>query len=156
MCAICGRAVADQSNTHLSRQLIADIDASQVLRFEHQVGTAEELEDLLDSGQIAIGLFIPDDFDRRVIARDRQAAQLLVDGTDPIILGVGQRLTSVPMAFDTQQAGTTGESLLEVRNYYNPERRSSVNIVPGLIGVIPDHDDGAVYRSSHSQGKRAG
>lgn len=25
---------------------------------------------------------------------------------------------------------------MEVRNYYNPERRSAVNIVPGLVGVI--------------------
>jgi len=129
-------AVADQSNSHLSRELIADINASQVLQFEHQVGTAEELEELLDSGRIAIGLYIPEDFDRRIVARERQAAQLLIDGTDPIILGVGQRLTSVPMAFDTQQAIAPTGGMLEVRNYYNPERRSAVNIVPGLVGVI--------------------
>ena len=129
-------AVADQSNSHLSRELVADINASQVLRFEHQVGTAQELEALLDSGQIAIGLYIPEDFDRRIVTRERQAAQLLVDGTDPIILGVGQRLTSVPMGFDTQPMNDSEGSLLEVRNYYNPERRSSVNIVPGLVGVI--------------------
>jgi ABC-2 type transport system permease protein len=129
-------AVADQSNTHLSRQLIADINASQVLKFEHQVGTAQELEFLLDSGQISIGLFIPDDFDRRIVAQERQSAQLLVDGTDPIILGVGRQLTAIPIMFDTQRRADDRENLLEVRNYYNPERRSSVNIVPGLIGVI--------------------
>jgi len=30
---------------------------------------------------------------------------------------------------------TTGP-LFEVRNFYNPERRSAVLVVPGLIGVI--------------------
>ena len=129
-------AVADQSNTHLSRQMIADMAASQVVVFEHQVETAEQLEQLLDNGQISIGLFIPEDFDRRIIKRDRKAAQLLVDGTDPIILGVGRQLTAIPVAFDSQTQVKNTEGVLEVRNYYNPERRSSVNIVPGLVGVI--------------------
>ena len=106
-------AVADQANSHLSRQLIADMNASQVLNFEHQVSSAEELEALLDSGRISIALFIPADFDRRIVSRERQAAQLLVDGTDPIILGVGQKLTSIPMLFDTQRAVGTGGNLLE-------------------------------------------
>ncbi|MCK7474276.1 MAG: hypothetical protein MZV49_13550 [Rhodopseudomonas palustris] len=30
----------------------------------------------------------------------------------------------------------SGEPVFEVRNFYNPERRSALNIVPGLIGVI--------------------
>jgi len=129
-------AVADQANTHLSREMIADIAASQVIDFIHQVSTAEQLEELLDAGKISLGLFIPADFDRRVIERDRKAAQLLVDGTDPIILGVGQQLTAIPIAFDTQTRVRSSEGLMEVRSYYNPERRSAVNIVPGLVGVI--------------------
>ncbi|MCA9245030.1 MAG: ABC transporter permease [Phycisphaerales bacterium] len=129
-------ALVDQADTHLSRQLIADINASQVLVFRDRVDSPLQLETLLDSGQIAIGLYIPPDFDRRVIEGDRQAAQLLVDGTDPIILGVGQRLTSIAMGFDTQRRSASPAGLLEVRNYYNPERRSAVNIVPGLVGVI--------------------
>lgn len=128
--------LVDQAQSHLSRQLIADINASQVLVFGHQANTATELEALLDSGQIAIGLFIPEDFDRRVITRDRPAAQLLVDGTDPIILGVGQQLTAINAAFDSQSRRPPEARLIEVRNYYNPERRSAVNIVPGLVGVI--------------------
>ncbi|MEZ5489358.1 MAG: ABC transporter permease [Gammaproteobacteria bacterium] len=128
--------LVDEADTHLSRQLVADINASQVLRFQHRVDSPQELEALLDSGRIAIGLYIPEDFDRRVIRRDRQAAQLLVDGTDPIILGVGQQLTSIVMAFDTRFEKQPEANFLEIRNYYNPERRSAVNIVPGLVGVI--------------------
>ncbi len=129
-------ALVDQSNTHLSRELIADITASQVLVFQYRLQTPQQLEALLDSGRIAIGLYIPPDFDRRVIEGDRKAAQLMVDGTDPIILGVGQRLTAVATAFDTGSRAGTDAGILEVRNYYNPERRSAVNIVPGLVGVI--------------------
>ncbi|MCI5105506.1 MAG: ABC transporter permease, partial [Pseudomonadales bacterium] len=74
----------------------------------------------------------------RVLQGERAPAQLLVDGSDPIILGVAQQLTAIPVRFDSQMTPRPGlmPAPLEVRNYYNPERRSAVNIVPGLVGVI--------------------
>jgi ABC-2 type transport system permease protein len=129
-------AYVDESDTHISRQFIADITASQVIVMKQRVASVFELERLLDAGLISIGIAIPDDFDRRVLERDRQAAQLLVDGADPIIAGVAQRLSALPLRFDSQARQPQQAALLEVRNYYNPERRSAVNIVPGLVGVI--------------------
>lgn len=129
-------AWVDEADTHLSRRLIADLGATQVVAMKQRVAAVAELDALLDSGAISIGVYIPEDFDRRVLERDRNAMQLLVDGTDPIILSVAQQLTAIPIAFDTQARNTAAANLIEVRNYYNPERRSSVNIVPGLVGVI--------------------
>jgi ABC-2 type transport system permease protein len=59
-----------------------------------------------------------------------------VDGSDPTILGVASQLRNIPLQFGF--AGQRGQpaSLLETRAYYNPERRTPVNIVPGLMGVI--------------------
>lgn len=129
-------AYVDEAETHLSRQFVADMTASQVIIMKQRVASVFELEQLLDAGSISIGIVIPDDFDRRVIERDRQAAQLLVDGTDPIILGVARQLSALPIKFDSQASPPKQADLMEVRNYYNPERRSAVNIVPGLVGVI--------------------
>ncbi len=129
-------AYVDEADTHISREFIADISASQVIVMGQRVASVSELEGLLDSGSISIGIAIPDDFDRRVLERDRQAAQLLVDGADPIIAGVAQQLSALPLRFDSQLTQPAQAALLEVRNYYNPERRSAVNIVPGLVGVI--------------------
>lgn len=128
-------AYADEADTHLSRQFIADIAASQVINLGRRVETVQDLNRLMDAGAISIGVYVPEDFDRRIIERDRPAVQLLVDGTDPIIVGVAQQLTALPIRFDTQTALAPVPSM-EVRNYYNPERRSAVNIVPGLVGVI--------------------
>ncbi len=61
---------------------------------------------------------------------------LLVDGSDPTILGVANQLRAMPIAFDSMAPATTGPVPIEVRPYYNPERRTPVNIVPGLMGVI--------------------
>lgn len=129
-------AYVDEADTHISREFIADITASQVINMKQRVASVFELEKLLDAGVISIGVAIPDDFDRRVLRRDRQAAQLLVDGADPIIAGVAQQLAALPLRFDSQLRQRQQAALLEVRNYYNPERRSAVNIVPGLVGVI--------------------
>jgi ABC-2 type transport system permease protein len=125
--------VADQANTQLSRRLVQDAQASQVLDFVIAVDTGEELKMLLDSGKIHIGLLIPPDFERRIMQSNRPAAQLLIDGTDPVILSTARGLVSMtrPGHRHKEEAG-----LFEFRNYYNPERRSSVFIVPGLIGVI--------------------
>lgn len=129
-------AVADQADSHLSRRFIADVGQTQVLDFRYSVATAQELEEMLRAGRISVGLFIPEDFDRRSLDPRRPAAQLLVDGVDPTILGVANRLRDIPLRFDTVEAETDKASTMEVRTYYNPERRSVIFIIPGLIGII--------------------
>lgn len=128
-------AIADQSQTHLSRQFVSEIGQTQVLDIRYRVESPQELEQLLRSGTISVGVHIPTDFDRRTVDARRAAAHLLVDGSDPTIVGVANQLASMPVGFDS-----AGRQLplrtLEVRPYYNPERRTAVNIVPGLIGII--------------------
>ena len=127
---------ADQANTHLSRQFIADLSSTQVLNFKHHVVDYAELEELLRDGTIAVAVLLPPDFDRRVAGGNRNAAQLLVDGSDPTILGIARQLIAMPVSFDVHRAAPARASTFEIRTFYNPERRSAVNIVPGLIGVI--------------------
>ena len=128
-------AVANQAETHLSRQFVAELRETQVLNIQHSVDTAEQLEDLLRDGTISVGVYIPPDFDRRTLDPQRAAAHLLVDGADPTILGIANRLATMPIGFDSWKSSPP-ERTLEVRPYYNPERRTAVNIIPGLIGII--------------------
>ena len=127
--------VADQANSAWSRQLIADLQASQVVNIDTRVATPEALIDALRRGEITVGVYIPDDFERRLDDLGRPAAQLLVDGSDPSILNVARLLLEMPPPARPGQA-VPGSQLFEVRNFYNPERRSAVQIVPALIGVI--------------------
>jgi len=127
-------AVANQANTHLSRQFVAEMSETQVVDFRYSVETADELEQLLRSGKASIGVLIQPDFDRRAVDPSRPAAHLLVDGADPTIVGIANQLAMMPVGFEA--AKSRPDRSLEVRPYYNPERRSAVNIVPGLIGII--------------------
>jgi ABC-2 type transport system permease protein len=129
-------AVANQANTHLSRQFVAELAESQVVHIIDTATSASELEAMLRRGEVSIAVLIPTDFDRRVIDNERAAVHLLVDGSDPTILGVANQLRSMPIRFDTTQQQPQRAALVEIRPYYNPERRTPVNIVPGLMGII--------------------
>jgi len=129
-------AVADQAGSQLSRQLQSELEASQVLRFATRVATGAELQRLLDEGLVDVGVLIPPDFGHRLQQGERPAVQLMVNGSDPIILSTARTLTAMPFEYDTRPRQQPPPQLFEVRNFYNPERRSSVFVVPGLIGVI--------------------
>lgn len=124
-------AVADHANTSLSRQLVASAQASQVIRVTRWAAGPEQLRALLDAGKIDVGIYIPHDFERRVLDADRPAGQLLINGSDPTVEGIVRQLSRMPLPGQSQP-----RRLFETRTYYNPERRSPVNIVPALIGVI--------------------
>jgi len=128
-------AVADESNTHLSREFVQQLEETQVADIRQRVNSAADLERLLRAGDISIGVSIPPDFDRRVIDPNRSAVQILVDGSDPTVLGVANQLRNMPIRFDSGRREEE-QSAIQVRPYYNPERRTPVNIVPGLMGVI--------------------
>lgn len=127
-------AVADLADTERSRALVADAQASQVVDLVSSTESATGLETMLRRGEIAVGIFVPHDFERRVEHGRRPAAQLLVDGSDPVVLSSAQVLAGLPVPRKAEP--TPPAPTFEVRAYYNPERRSPVQIVPGLIGVI--------------------
>jgi ABC-2 type transport system permease protein len=101
-----------------------------------QVAQPADLEDLLRRGKISVGVSIPDDFDRRSTDPSRPAVHLLVDGSDPTILSVANQLRAMPVQFDSGQTLSNRTANIEVRPYYNPERRTAVNVIPGLMGII--------------------
>jgi len=129
-------AVANQAGTHLSQQFVSELRESQVVMIVDSVASPDALESLLRRGEISIGVLIPSDFDRRVADKSRAAVHILVDGSDPTILSVANRLRTMPIAFDSAPTAEQRQDQVEIRPFYNPERRTPVNIVPGLMGVI--------------------
>lgn len=126
--------VADLADTQRSRVFVADAEASQVVDRVATARSAEELETLLRQGRISVGILIPHDFERRVARGTGPAAQLLIDGSDTVVLSAARGLAELPLPRDGPARAEPAP--FEVRAFYNPERRSPVQIVPGLIGVI--------------------
>ena len=128
-------AVADLSGTSASRQIVMDMSQTQIIKIIAQAADADELERLLRQGKISVGIYIPPDFDRRLHQTDRSAMQLLVDGSDTVVQSAAAQLAQVAYQSRTSPYNDI-PPVMELRTYYNPERRSPVNTVPGLIGVI--------------------
>ena len=123
--------IADQSDTAGSRALVMDMLATGVIAPTHVDVTPQQLMQRLRRGEISIGIVVPPDFERRRID-GREAVQILVDGSDNAVQGAAAQLAQVPLV----SGAATASRQISVVSFYNPERRSAVNIVPGLIGVI--------------------
>lgn len=126
--------LVDHANTSMSRQLAGALEASQVLEFVSKSGNVTELLDRMRSGDLRTVLYIPADFERRLSDGERALAQLMVDASDPAIINATERLARYLPA-PRAEAGQP-DMHLALRFFYNPERRSAVQIVPALIGII--------------------
>jgi ABC-2 type transport system permease protein len=127
--------VVDEARTAASRDYVAALAATQVLETPRPVASAADADAALRAGHAKVAVFIPADFDRRMLDRTRPAAQIVVDGSEPSIQNIVTALAQLPLG--SRHGETIHRPLpVEIRTYYNPERRTAVQIVPALIGVI--------------------
>ena len=132
--------IADQAGTAGSRAVVMDMVATGVIRPVIATATPQQLMDELRRGEISVGVVVPPDFERRH-AEGREAVQVLVDGSDTVVQSAAIQLARMPLDNARSLASVTGlrevtPDQISVVSFFNPERRSEVNIVPGLIGVI--------------------
>lgn len=133
--------IADQANSAASRVLVQDMVATGVIAPRPQAYTPDQLMQALRRGEISVGVVLPADFELRRF-EGREAVQVLVDGSDTVVQSAAIQLAQVPL--DTRptrnarplREGSIVGGQVSVVSFYNPQRRSAVNIVPGLIGVI--------------------
>ena len=128
-------AVLDLARTSLSRQLVSDLQATQVLHIAGSAGSERELRQMMQRGDARVGIIIAADLERRLFEGDRPAVQLLVDGSQPSLENLAEGLSSMPVM---QRAGASKPAArhFDIRTEYNPSRRTAVQIVPALIGTI--------------------
>jgi len=126
-------AVADQADTAASRALVRDMLATEVIDPVAAAQTPEQIQALIRAGRIEVGLVVPPDFERR-LSEGREVMQVIVDGADTSVQGAARQLAQMPLdgRLSTAQAGAR----ISVLPLYNPQRKSAINVVPGLIGVI--------------------
>jgi ABC-2 type transport system permease protein len=144
-------AVVDHSQTSVSRNLIQIVEATQVVRFIERFSSVREAERAIVRSDIRAALIIPEDFDER-LARNpaigsqfptltgkgasRPVAHWIADGSDTLVAGAIRSLRTMPLAELFKGDAYDSTPTFEVTLFYNPEQRTVVNIVPGLVGII--------------------
>jgi ABC-2 type transport system permease protein len=133
--------VHDQANSSMSREFLAQLRATQVVNVRYVTGSSAELDQLMREGRASLGVVIPRDFERRLQSESRPVVQILVDGSQPGLTGVAGGIAQMPLLARHGEGPYAGGKRMtprriEIRTLYNPEKRTAVQIVPALIGVI--------------------
>jgi ABC-2 type transport system permease protein len=139
-------AVWDQSKTTESRALLDAFRAADYFILEYFVGSTDEYQALIESGDTRVALVIPPDYDRRLIDGNAQVLMVL-DGSDASVGStalstarlVGQAYSTEIMGEQTLLSGRGAPSApVEVRTqvWYNPDLDSAYFNIPGVIGMI--------------------
>jgi ABC-2 type transport system permease protein len=133
--------VQDEANSSMSREFISQLTATQVVDVRYTTNSSAEVDAMLREGRVSMAVVIPRDFERRLQSDTRPVVQILVDGSQPSLSGVASGIATLPMLTRHGEGPYAGGKRMaprriEVRTLYNPEKRTAVQIVPALIGVI--------------------
>jgi ABC-2 type transport system permease protein len=137
-------AVKDQDRSTESRELVAAFTQSGYFDLVAWVDRDEDIVTLIDHNEVRAALVIPPQFGRDASTGQRTSVQVIVDGdnanTATTVVGYALTLvSSVSSRYEVQAraASPLGPALvLEPRVWYNPELRSALFLVPGLIAYI--------------------
>lgn len=137
-------AVEDRDQTQESRRLISSFVNSGYFDLAAAVTTDQEVVDLMDRDRIRLALVIPSGLGRDVRRGVPTTVEVIINGENAntattvlgyastIITSESSRYRVVPRA-----GGGAGPAvLLEPRVWYNPELKSSLFLVPGLLAYI--------------------
>ncbi len=143
--------IVDYSQSALSRVLKQTVSATQVVRFTQTYQSVKQAEAAVASGKVRAVLIIPRDVGQRLARHktvglgpppatdeetSRPVGQWIVDGSDNVIAGGIKSLRSMPLAELLSKPVNRATPTFEVTLLFNPEQRTAVNIVPGLVGII--------------------
>ena len=131
-------AIVDLSDSMAARFITEEVRVTQVIEIVAHYDTPAEAEAAIVAGEIRAALVFPENLPQRVAGGDT-VAQWLIDGSDTMVSAALLPLRTMPLNVGSgtvpgayQKSSPTFEMVL----FFNPERRSAVNIVPGLSAVI--------------------
>jgi ABC-2 type transport system permease protein len=145
-------AVVDQSQTGISRILIQMVEATRVVTVTERLTTPQEAEEAIRSARVRAAFILPDDLTQR-LARSPAVGLGTPPSTDQETSRPGcsmdcrrlryddrrarsRAFANMPLSEIYRQAPNRSTPTFEVTLFYNPEQRTAVNIVPGLVGTI--------------------
>ena len=140
--------IYDQDKTETSRNFIERLVETGYFQIDYNANSYEEITDLLNDGKTLVAIVIPKDFEKKINRRETTPLQTIFEGSDAskasIALGYIQGVTtrfSQNLITETKdklgmKISLSGSITPEVRVWYNPEMKSRVFMVPGILGLV--------------------
>ncbi len=135
--------VFDAAQTQESQRLLNRFVNSDDFKIVSYVDTEEKLNREIIAGRARVGLKIPPDYSRKLLAGDTASILVLVDGSDSSVAGEALNVSNA-IAFRESlerllDGGTIRRALpVEARPkiLFNPDSRSANYLIPGMIAVL--------------------
>ena len=131
-------AIVDLSGSAAARNITEQVRVTQVVKIIARYNTPQEAEEAIVAGKVRAALLFPDNLPRRAASGD-PVGQWMVDGSDTMVSSAILTLRNMPLqlvAGASRGAYQAAQPSFEITLFFNPERRSEVNIVPGLTAII--------------------
>jgi ABC-2 type transport system permease protein len=137
--------VYDQDRSASSRDLSNSLEATGYYDIIGEVRSYHEVDVALRSATARVGLVIPPDYERDIARAHPTKVRLVLDGSDPQTVAsasgtassvIAARAAILQMERLGPKAGAALPITLEPTIWYNPDLRTAVFIVPGLVGII--------------------
>ena len=136
-------AVHDNDRTQSSRELVNAFVKSGYFELAADVSNSREYEELIDRGEVRLALVIPAGLQRDLLTGRRVPVQVIINGdnsnTASTVMGYALRVLQTQSAeYQLQARNTSGGApiAVESRVWYNPQLRSALFLIPGLIAYI--------------------
>jgi len=140
--------ILDQDKTETSRNYITRLLETGYFQIDYYAKDYDEITNLLNDGRTLVSIVIPKDFEKRIKRRETAPVQAIFEGSDAskasIALGYIQGVTtkfSQNLVLETKdklgmKSPLSGSIIPEPRVWYNPEMKSRIFMVPGILGLV--------------------
>lgn len=132
--------VCDYANDDASRQIIGKLSASKEFQLENSLLDHNQIETVFKQGDIKMAVVFPVNFNHDLMHLNQAQIQLITDASDPnTASALSGYATNIIMEYQQQLRWSQGLPYTistEIRMVYNPELRSAVNFVPGIMSLI--------------------
>ena len=141
-------AVLDFDRSQSSYNFIQQITAGDDLDLYSYASSMEEVEQLLLKGKIKAAIVISPDFAKELLGLHSLPIQIIIDGTEPEggaftvdhIMWRSEEYINRAVASQFKTSQFEDFSLqpidLRIQTWYNPDMKSKVSIIPGLISMV--------------------
>jgi ABC-2 type transport system permease protein len=139
--------VYDSDQSGASRDLVRSLEATRFYDIVGHVKSFAEIEAAMRANRARVALVIPPHYSSYLARGQRAALELVVDGSDPqTVASATNTASSLVLARSSELllsrlrrlgGGAVSEAIsVEPNTLYNPDLRTAVYVVPGLVGVI--------------------
>lgn len=135
-----GLIICDQAHDPASQQIISKLRASEQFQIKGLISNPSDIESGFRKGNVKLAILFPAHFAANLAHDHFAQVRIIADASDPntatTLTGYASRIIGEYQQELMNNSPALMQINTEIRMYYNPELKSTVNFVPGVMALI--------------------